>query len=176
MPQRCVADGLEIVALGIDDVVRAVAIGADRSARVALGQQLAVDALVVGLLDADVAFAAGLGDVGVVDGRIAVHGAFDVVHAVAIVAGRRDDQAHLQQRPAVDAVHVLRRGLGIFHLVFLRQVGVAVTFGAGLRQVQFEDRRRRVFDRQHVVRAVAVPALAAPDAPIAWLMPWMLVA
>ena len=68
-----VADGLEIVVLGILDVMRGMAIGADRSARIALGQQLSVNALVVGFLDADVTFAAGLGDVGVVDGRVAVH-------------------------------------------------------------------------------------------------------
>ena len=90
-----------------------VAIGADRPARVALGQQLPVDALVVGFLDADMTFAARLGDVGVVDGRIAIHAALDVVHAVAIVARRRDDEAHFQQRLAVDAFHVLRGRFGM---------------------------------------------------------------
>src|SRR5208283_5437498 len=65
-----VADGLEIVTLGILDVMRRMAIRADGSARIAFGQQLPVNALVVGFLDADVAFAAGFGDVGVVDGRI----------------------------------------------------------------------------------------------------------
>jgi hypothetical protein len=44
-------------------------------------------------------------------GRIAVHAAFDVVDAMAVVAGRRDDQAHFQKRGAVDAVHVLVRSV-----------------------------------------------------------------
>ena len=86
-------------------------------------------------------------------------GAFDVVRAVAIVAGRRHDEPHLHQRPAVDAVEVLRRGLRMLHLVFLRQVGIVVTLGAGLRQIEFENRRQGIFDRQDVVRAVAVPAI-----------------
>ena len=55
---------------------------------------------IVGLLDAQVAFAAGFGDVRMVDGRIAIHRALDVVDAVAIVAGGRDNQPHLQQARA----------------------------------------------------------------------------
>ena len=144
--------------LGGLDFVGGVAIGADRSTLVALGEELAVDALVVGLFDADVAFAAGLGDIGVVDRRFAVHGPFDVVDAVAVIAGGGDDEAHLEQGAPVDAVHVLRRRLGILHLVFLRQPGVAVAFGAGPGQVQFEDRRRGILGGEHVVRAVAIPA------------------
>ena len=103
----------------------------------------------------DVALAAGLGDVGVVDRGLAVHAA-DVVDAVAIVAGRRDDQAHLQQGATVDAFHVLRRSLGVLHLVFAGQPGLAVTLRAGPRQVQLEHRRVRIVDRQDVVRAVTV--------------------
>ena len=105
-----------------------------------MGQQLAMDAFVVGLFDAEMAFAAGLSDVGMVDGRIAVDGTFDVMDAVAIVAGRRHDQAHLEQGAAVDAVEVLGRGLGMFDAVFPGQVGIVMTFGAGLRQVHLEDR------------------------------------
>ena len=81
-----VAEGLEIIVRRIDDFVRGVAVGADRPARVALGQQLAVDAFVVSFLDAQMAFAAGLRDVRMIDGRIAVHRALDIVDAVAIVA------------------------------------------------------------------------------------------
>jgi len=78
------------------DLVGGMAIGADRTALVPFCEQLAVDALIIDLLDLDVAFAASLGHVGLVDRRIPVHGAFDIVHAVAIIAGRRDDQPHLQ--------------------------------------------------------------------------------
>ena len=67
-----VAERLEVAALGVLDLVGGVAIGADGPALVALGQQLAVNALPVGFLDPDVAFAARLGDIGVVDRRIAV--------------------------------------------------------------------------------------------------------
>jgi hypothetical protein len=62
-----VAEGLELVALGIGDFMGAMAINADRSARVAPGQQLAVNAPAIGFLDTDVAFAAGFGHVGMVD-------------------------------------------------------------------------------------------------------------
>jgi len=45
------------------DLVRCMAIGADRSALVIPGQKLAMHTLVLGLLDADVAFTAGFGHV-----------------------------------------------------------------------------------------------------------------
>src|SRR5208282_3753632 len=96
-----VADGFEIIALRIYDFMRGVTVRADRSARVAFGQQLTVNALVVSRFDAEMTFAASPGDVGVVDGRIAVHRAFDVVHTVAIVARRRHNQTHFEQRAAV---------------------------------------------------------------------------
>src|ERR1019366_4585572 len=72
-----VAGHLEVAVLGSLDFVRAVAIRADRPTLVTLGKELAVDALEVGLLDADMALAAGLGDIRVVDRRFAVHGPFD---------------------------------------------------------------------------------------------------
>jgi len=130
-----VADRLEIIASGVDDFVRAMAIDTDGSALIALRQELAVDAFVIGFLNAHMAFAAGFCDIRVVDGRIAIHAAFDFVGAVTIIAGRRDDQAHFQQGAAMDAIHVLRGGLGKFDLIFLGEFLVAMTLGAGLGQV-----------------------------------------
>ena len=77
------------------DAVGGVAIGADRSAFVALREQLAVNAFRVGLFDPDVTLAAGLGDVGVVNGCVTINAALDVVDPVAIVTRRCDDQTHL---------------------------------------------------------------------------------
>src|ERR1017187_8188734 len=51
-----IAGHLEVAVLGRLDLVGAMAIGADRSALVALGQELAMDTLEVGLFDADMAF------------------------------------------------------------------------------------------------------------------------
>ena len=68
------------------DAVRRVAIGANRALLVAFQEQLTVNALFVNGLDADMAFAAGRRDFDVIDGRIAIHSAFDVVDAVAVVA------------------------------------------------------------------------------------------
>src|SRR5512137_916452 len=62
-----VAGHFEVAVLGGLDFVGGVAIGANRSTLVALGEDLAVDTLGVDLFDADVAFAAGFGDIGVVD-------------------------------------------------------------------------------------------------------------
>src|ERR1039458_2098301 len=61
-PTGLVAGHLEMAVLGGLDFVGGVAIGTDRSPFVALGQELAVDALVIDFLDADVAFAASAGD------------------------------------------------------------------------------------------------------------------
>src|SRR5208283_5109129 len=54
-----VADGLEVISRRLLNLVSRVAIRANRAALVAPGQQLAMNALKVGFLDADVAFAAG---------------------------------------------------------------------------------------------------------------------
>ena len=139
-PATLVAGHLEVAVLGGLDFVSGVAIAADRATLVALGEELAVDALQVRLFDANVAFAAGLGDIDMVDRRFAVHCPFDVVDAVAVIAGGSDDEAHLEQGTSVNAVHVLCRRLGILHLVFLRQPRIAMAFGASSGQVQFEDR------------------------------------
>src|ERR1017187_10442590 len=160
-----VAESLEVVPLRFLNLVRRVTIRANRAALVAPGQQLAMHTLKVGFLDADMAFAAGFGDVGVVDGRVAVHPALDVMHAVAVIAGRRDNQPHLQERAAVDAFHVLRRGLRKLHLVFLRQPRVAVAPGAGLREVQLENWRRRVLHWQNAMRAMTIPAIGSARSP-----------
>ena len=157
-PAPLVAQHLKVAVLRGLDFVRSVAIAADRATLVAFGEELAVDALQVGLFDANVAFAAGLGDIDVVDRRFAVHRPFDVVDAVAVIAGGSDDEAHLEQGTPVNAVHVLCRRLGILHLVFLRQPRIAVALGAGPGQVQLEDRRLGVFVGEHVVRAVTIPA------------------
>jgi len=130
-----VAGGFEIIARRIYDLMRAVAINAHRPAFVAHGEQLAVDALIVSFLDANVTFAAGLGDVGVVDRRIAIHAALDAVCTMTIVARWRDNQTHLQQRSSVNAVHVLIRRLGKFDLIFFRELRVAVTLRARRRQI-----------------------------------------
>ncbi len=85
---------LEIPPLGRLDLVRRVAITADRGARVARGEQLAVDAALVHLFHTDMTLPARLGDVGMIDWRTAVNRPLDGVDAVAIIAGRRDDQPH----------------------------------------------------------------------------------
>src|ERR1035437_5127035 len=157
-PAALVAGHLEMAVLGGLDFVGGVAIGADGSTLVALGEELPMDAFVIGLFNANVAFAAGLSDIGMVDRRFTVHGSFDVVDAVAIIAGGGDDEAHLEQGAPVDAVHVLRRRLGQLHLVFLRQPGITVAFGAGPGKVQFEDWGVALLRRKDVVGAVAIPA------------------
>jgi hypothetical protein len=106
-----------------------------------------MDTLVIGLFDSEVTFAACLGDGRLIDWRTTVDRSFNVMHAVAVIAGRGNDQAQLQQSPAMNAVLVLRADLGILHRVFLGQAGIAVTVGAGLRQVQLKDRGIAVFGR-----------------------------
>src|ERR1043165_5680839 len=153
-----VAGHFEMAVLGGLDFVGGVAIGANRPALIALGEQLSVHALIVNLLDLDMTFAAGLGHVGVIDRRVAVHPALDVVHAVAIVARRGDNQAHLQQRAAVDAVHVLGGNFRILDLIFPGEARIAVAGGASLGKVELEDRRIGLLYRRPLVRSVAIPA------------------
>gem|GEM_PF-5539862 len=134
-----VAAGLEMRGGGFLDVVRAVAVGADRAPRVAFGEQLSVDALIVGLLDAEMARAARLRDVGVVRVRVLVDAALDVVDAVAVVARRCDDQAHLHEGASVNAVEVVPRRVLLPHAIFLRELRIVVTRAAGLREIEFEN-------------------------------------
>ncbi len=58
----------EVAVPGGFDLVGGVAIRANGASFVAFGEELAVDALIVGLLNLDMAFAAGSGEVGFVDG------------------------------------------------------------------------------------------------------------
>src|ERR1035438_4291366 len=91
-----VAQGFEIFPRRIDNLMRAVAINANWPAWVAFREQLAVNAFIVCRLDSDVAFAAGRGDIRMVDRRIAVHAALYFVRAMTIIARGRDDQTHFQ--------------------------------------------------------------------------------
>ena len=118
--------------------------------------------------------AAGGGDVGVVDRRTAVHAAADVVGAVAIVAGRRDDQPHFEQRLAVDAVGVLAGDRGVAHLVLGGEARIVVALAAGRGKVELEYRRIGILDEHNIVRPVAIDAAAAAEEPRDLLWPWML--
>ena len=91
-----VAHHLEVTVLWRLDSMCRMAIRAHRSLLSPLGEQLAVHTLFVNGFDPDMTFSASLGHVGMVNGGVAVHTAFDVVDAVAIVARRRDNEAHLQ--------------------------------------------------------------------------------
>ena len=79
---------LEMAVLGSFNRVCGVTVRANRTAFVTFGEKLAVDTLVIGLLDSNVALAASLGDVQRIDRRVTVHGAFDIVHPMTIVARR----------------------------------------------------------------------------------------
>ena len=142
----------------IGDLMGRMAIGAYGSAHIPFGQQLPVNALVVGLLDAYMTFAAGLGDIGMADGGITIDISFDVMHAMAVVAGGCHDQTHFDQCLPVDAVAVFLGRVGMFDLVFPREAAIAVAFGAGEGQVHLEHRRRRITYGKNVMRAVAIPA------------------
>ncbi len=153
---------LEVPVLRCLNFMGGVAIRANGPPLIALDEQLAVDALFVNLFDTHMALATGSGDVGVVDRRFPVHAAFDVVDPVTIVARRRDDEPHLEQCAPVNAVEVLRGGLGILHLILLREAGVAMALGTGLREIQLEDRRVSLLDWRHVVGAMTIPAVRRP--------------
>ena len=135
LPADLVAEGLEVPAFGCLDLVRRMALDANGAPWIAFGEQLAMHAFVVDLFDRDVAFATGLGHVGVVDGRAAVHDALDVVNAVAVVAAGRHDEALLEQCQAMDAFLVLGLHLWVLHLVFRGDVLVRVAFRAHHGQV-----------------------------------------
>ena len=100
-----------------------------------------MDALFVDGFHGDVALAAGLRHVGMVDGRAAVHAALDVMDAVAIAAAGRHDEALLEQCLSVDALHVLRAHGWILHLVFIGDVLIGVASPARDREVHLVDWR-----------------------------------
>src|ERR1043166_8615976 len=157
-PAALVTGHLEMAVLGPLDLMGRMAVGANRPAFIPFSQQLAMNALVIGLLDFDVALATSLSHVGSMNRGIPVHRAFDVVDTMAIIARRSHDEPHLQQRPPMNAVHVLGGGLRMLHLVFAGQTGIAMTGSTSLGQVQFKDRRIGVLDGQNVVVAVAIHA------------------
>ena len=117
------------------DLVRTVAVCADRSAGIPFRQELTVDALHVSGFHAHMAFATGVGDMGMVDRGVTIDAAADIVHPVTVIAGGGDNQSEFEQGSAMDAFHVLVGRLWELHFVFRRQVGVAVAARTGGRQV-----------------------------------------
>ena len=155
---------------GFDDRVRSVAVGADRRAGVAGGDGLAMHAFLILLVDADVAAAAGAGNIGPVGGALRIGVAEDFVRAVAAGAVGGDQQAFFAQREAVDGVDVERVDIG--QVVFLRHRFVAVAGAAGLRDIQRIDGGMRVGLRDNEVGiAVAAGAGVVPLACLAWTLP-----
>jgi hypothetical protein len=84
---------------------------------------------------------------------------------VTVIAGRRNNQPHLQQRASVNTVHVLRRRLRVLHLVLFGKPGIAVALGARVRKIQFEYGRIGVLYRQDLVRSVAVETAGGAGRP-----------
>ena len=153
-----IAERLEMPAGWFFDLVGRMTVGTDGTPLVALDQQLPVHALVIDLFDADVTLSAGPRDVGVVRARTFVDVALDVMHPVAVVAGRRHNQTHLQKRPAVDAVPILDGGVSVSDAVFVGQTRIVMARRARVRQIQFKHWRVDLLDRHDVVVPMATDA------------------
>ena len=91
LPATLVAGHFEMSVFRRFHLVGSVTIDANGTALVTFGEQLAMNTLIIGLLDFDMALATGFGNVGGVNGGLAVHRPLDIVHAVTIIAGRRYD-------------------------------------------------------------------------------------
>jgi hypothetical protein len=151
-----VREQLERALPGLDDLVGRVAGRADGSAGVAGLEQLAVDALVVRVLDADVALAAGVRHVVLVDRRARIVGVPDVVNPVAVVARGGDDQPVHEKTAAVHAVDVLLGGERLVDVLLGHQPGIGVALGAGEGKLELVGARLGVAAGEDVVGAVAV--------------------
>jgi hypothetical protein len=82
---------LEVAVLRCLNLVSRMAIGANRTAFIAPGQKQPMNALVIGLLDGDMALTASLGDICGIDGGIPIHGALDSMDPVTIITGGGND-------------------------------------------------------------------------------------
>ena len=85
-PASVIAGRFEMLLVGMLYLVGRVTVRACRTTRIALCQQLSMDALVVNFLNSDVALAAGIGHVGFVHRGTAIDAALDVMHSMAIIA------------------------------------------------------------------------------------------
>ena len=122
---------------GFDDAVGGVAVGADRRAGVAGGDGFTVHAFLILLIDADVATAAGSGNIGAVRRAMRVGVAEDFVRAVAAGAVGGDQKAFFAEGEAVNRVNVEVVDVG--EVEFLRHGGVAVAAPAGFGDIQGVD-------------------------------------
>jgi hypothetical protein len=94
-----------------------VAVGADGGAGAAGGDGFAVDAFLILLIDADVAGAAGAGNVSAVGGALRILMAEDFMRAVTAGAVGGDEQAFFTEGEAVNGIEV--EGVDVGKMEFL---------------------------------------------------------
>ncbi len=82
-----VADGFKMTAPDGLNLVGGMAVGADRSPFITRCKKLSVYTFLIGFLNPCMAFSAGFGGVGMVDGGIEIHTALDGVYPMAVRAG-----------------------------------------------------------------------------------------
>ncbi len=146
------------------DGVNAVTIGADRGLPVAAGNGRAVDALHVLLLDVIVTLGAGGRNVELVDRRLGIDGAQDVVLAVTVGANRGFLGTGCD-RFAVDAFLIRSVGRSR-HAAGRHRKLLAVAGAAGCRNVGVSHLRLGIAGRQDLVHA-AVAVLTLGDVGVA---------
>ena len=141
------------------DLMRLMAIDADRHL-IRLGlPQLTLNNLLVDLLDPPVALAAGGGDVVAVDGRARVRMGQHMMSRVAIGAHRRHRQPLFEQSLAMDRLGIVGQDAVLWDLVSLRhRRPLFVAPAAHVRNVEFDHPRIGRSMRNDVVRTVTVPA------------------
>ncbi len=126
----------------LQNLVRGVAIGANRSLLVAFDHALAMRSAHVLIVDLGVALAAGLRYVRLERRAFQILAAKDVVRSVAALAVGRHQQAPLAQRESVNRVDEL--GIHAGQAVLVGHSIVAVTLAAGIRHIERVNVRTRI--------------------------------
>lgn len=109
------------------DIMGTMAIRADRAQFITFDEELPMDTRVIGFLDAQMTFTARLRNIRMIGMRILINAAFDIMDAMAIIAGRRHDEPHFNQRATMNTIEVMARGIRFPHAISLGQLGVIMT-------------------------------------------------
>ena len=130
------------------DLVRGMAIGANRRRRITRPQLLAMNACHVIPLRSCMAGAAGCRDVGAIGAAGGILLAQNLVRSVTTRATGRHQQPVLGQRESMDGIHVLRIHLG--EPVLLGELRITMAGSAGARQVRWISAGFRIARRQEL--------------------------
>jgi len=143
----------------LPDLMRRMAVYADRYLVRFLGPEFAADDLAMHFFDLPVALLAGVGNIGPVNRGTRIVGLEDIVRGMAIAANRGYRQTLLKEANTVDGLRIMAYDAVLGNIVGCRNFGTLfVTATAHKGYIKCKGARILIVNSQDIMIPVAVPA------------------